>query len=192
MAAPRRRDAVLKFLRDWVLLGALPVWLVATFLVMVARVDGHSMNPTLNHGDRLLLYKWPRWAVAWGWRDDWPRRGDVIVFKAPPESPDAYETGAFGVRYRPYLIKRVAGVAGDRVEIRGGVLYRDGKRVAEPYTTGEAGRDEPPVVVPKGTVYVLGDNRRLGESIDSRDFGPVELRDVAGVAGPRFWRGPDD
>lgn len=175
-------------MKDWVLGAILPVWLVATFLFMLARVDGDSMNPTLRNGDVLLLYKWPRWWHVWsGGGDDWPRRGDVIVFKGPADRPESYETTVFGLRHRPYLIKRVVGLAGDTIEIRGGWLYRDGRRVAESTTTGDAGRDEPPVVVPRGHVYVLGDNRRLGESVDSRYFGPVPYRDVAGVVGPKLW-----
>ncbi|WP_027481639.1 signal peptidase I [Deinococcus pimensis] len=193
-AAPagRSRSAAVTFLREWVLGAALPIWLVATFLVMFARVDGTSMNPTYESGDRLILWKLPRWLHAWGLRPDWPRRGDVVVFKAPPGHPESYETGPLGLRYRPYLIKRVVGLPGDRIEVRGGLLYRNGERVAESYTTGEAGRDEPPVTVPPRHVFVMGDNRRLGESVDSRDFGPVRDEDMAGMAGPRFWHAPSE
>ncbi|AFZ68605.1 signal peptidase I [Deinococcus peraridilitoris] len=178
------RSYLTAFLRDWVLCAALPIWLIATFVVMFARVDGISMNPTYQHGDVLLLYKTPRWLHAWGIGGDWPKRGEVIVFKAPPGHQESYETGVLGLRYRPYLIKRVVGVEGDRLEIREGLLVRNGERLAESYTTGEAGQDAPPVTVPRNSVYVLGDNRRLGDSIDSRYFGPVHLRDVAGVIGP--------
>lgn len=183
-----RRASLLVFVRDWVLGAVLPVWLVATFGVMFARVDGSSMNPTYQNGDVLLLYKWPRWLRAWGLRPNWPRRGQVIVFKPPPGHPESQQT-LFGLPYRPYLIKRVVGIAGDRVELRGGALYRNGVRVAESYASGDAGQDAPPTVVPRGSVYVLGDNRRLGESVDSRYFGPVSLRDVAGSVGPRLLRG---
>lgn len=174
------------------MLGAIvPVWIVATFLCMLARVDGNSMNPTLHDGDLLLLYKLPRWLHVWsGNHDDWPRRGDIIVFKGPANQPESYETTMFGLKHRPYLIKRVVGLAGDTIEIRGGWLYRDGRRVAESTTTGEAGQDEAQVVVPEGHVYVLGDNRRLGESVDSRYFGFVAYRDVAGVIGPKLWSAP--
>lgn len=184
------RPALRTFFRDWVLGAALPIWLIATFLVMLARVDGSSMNPTLQHGDVLLLYKAPRWLHAWGIWPDWPQRGDVVVFKGPGGHDESYETGVLGLRYRPYFIKRVVGVAGDRIEIRDGLLVRNGEQVAESYITGEAGQDAPPLTVPPGSVYVLGDNRRLGDSIDSRYFGPVRLRDVAGVVGPPLYRAP--
>ena len=185
-----RAQAVIRFLRDWLLFAALPVWLLATFVVMVARVDGDSMNPTYRSGDLLLLAKWPRWLHAWGARPAWPRRGDVIVLRGPAGHPESYAEGTFGVRYRPYLIKRVVGVAGDVVELRAGQLYRDGRRVAESYAGENAGQDVAPVRVPPHSVYVLGDNRLLGESVDSRYFGPVPLRDVAGRVGAELWRAP--
>jgi len=181
-----------QFLRDWVLGAALPIWIVATFLVMVARVDGNSMNPTYRNGDLLLLYKLPRWLNAWGLDDAWPNHGDIIVFKGPPGHPESYATGLLGIEYRPYLLKRVAGLPGDRVEIRDGFLYRNGQRVTEPHTTGEAAQDAPPVTVPPGSVFVLGDNRFLGDSIDSRYFGPVLMRDIAGTVGPRLFTAASD
>lgn len=184
------RSPLLRFLRDWLLFAALPVWLIATFLVMLARVDGDSMNPTYHSGDALLLKKWSRWLHAWGALPKWPQRGDVIVFKGPVGHPESYAQGTFGVRYRPYLIKRVVGVAGDMVELRGGALYRNGERVAESYAGEGAGQTLAPVRVPAGSVYVLGDNRHLGESVDSRYFGPVPLKDVAGTIGARLWRAP--
>ncbi len=184
------RAPLLRFLRDWLLFAALPVWLVATFVAMVARVDGDSMNPTYHSGDVLLLRKWPRWLHAWGGLPNWPGRGDVIVFKGPAGHPESYAAGTFGVRSRPYLIKRVVGVAGDMVELREGALYRNGVRVAESYAGGDAGQTLAPVRVPKESVYVLGDNRHLGESVDSRYFGPVPLSDVAGTIGARLWRLP--
>lgn len=184
------RPAFLRFLREWILGVLLPVWLVATFLVMIARIDGDSMLPTLRDGERYLLLKWPRWLHTWGLNPDWPARGDIIVFRGPADHPESYDTGWFGLRYRPYLVKRVVGIPGDRVEIREGVLWRNGTRVAESSVSGEAAQDEAPVVVPRQHVYVLGDNRRLGESIDSRYFGPVSLRDVAGTLGIRLLSAP--
>ena len=73
--------------------------------------------------------------------------GDVITFEDPAQ--DGH-----------YLVKRVVGVAGDRIEIRSGVLFRNGKAVSEPYidTKIEDG-DFGPVTVKPGTVFVLGDNR---------------------------------
>lgn len=185
--AGRPASAWRRFWREWVLGAILPVWLVSTFLVTLATVSGGSMQPALHSGDRLLLLKYPRWLHAWGLSPDWPPRGALIVFKGPPGSPYSFETGLLGLRQRPYLIKRVVGRPGDTVELRGGKLFLNGRATPEPYASGEAPQDLAPLRVPPGQVYVLGDNRLLGESIDSRFFGPVALRDVAGQAGARLW-----
>lgn len=181
-ATPLRR-----FLREWVLGAALPIWLVTTFFVTLATVDGNSMNPSLHSGDRLLLLKYARWLCAWGVSAQCPQRGQVVVFKAPPDSPYSYETGLFGLRYRPYLVKRVVALAGDTVSAQGGQLIVNGRAVAERYASGDPLSDLAPLKVPPGTVYVLGDNRVVGESVDSRYFGPVRLADVAGPLGPKLW-----
>ncbi|ULH16642.1 signal peptidase I [Deinococcus sp. KNUC1210] len=164
------------------MLGAiLPIWLLITFGFTFARVDGNSMNPTLHSGDVALLLKYPRWLRAWGLSQTYPRRGDIVVFKAPASSEYAFQQGPFG-RYRPYNIKRVIGLPGDTVSISDGKVHVGGKVLAEPYASGDTPSDEAPVRVPVGSVFVLGDNRILGESVDSRYYGPVPLSDVAGPA----------
>lgn len=171
-----------------VLLPLLAVWLFITFVGTLARVDGSSMQPTLHTGQPLWLEKYPRWLHAWGLMAQPYRRGDLVVFKAPPESEYAWETVSVlghDFRHRPYNIKRVIGLSGDRVAVNDGSVWLNGKRLAEPYVSGDAAQNEPPVTVPAGSVYVLGDNRQLGESVDSRFYGPVKLRDVAGKIGFR-------
>lgn len=165
------------------MLGALlPVWLVVTFLFTLARVDGNSMNPTLHSGDLALLLKYPRWLRAWGLWDGYPRRGDIVIFKAPADSEYAYGAGPLGLSLRPYNIKRVVGLPGETVSIHDSRVWIGGHALAEPYTSGGTPQDQPPVRVPAGSVYLLGDNRIIGESVDSRYYGPVRLSDVAGPA----------
>ena len=145
--------------RRWLLLALLLVlgraWALQSFAV-----DGASMEPTLYGGERLLVSPLP-YAVHPA------RRGDVVVFH-PPHDPD--------VAY----VKRVVGLAGERVTIRGGDVVIDGVRLDEPYLRGAAtpcsGVCE--WVVPEGAVFVLGDHRN--ESNDSRDFGPVPVDAVVG------------
>lgn len=172
-------------------LPLLILWLISTFGLTIARVDGNSMNPTLQTGQAMLLLKYPRWGYAWHLTGLPYRRGDIVIFKAPPESEYAWETlsilGVWGVRHRSYNIKRVVGVPGDTVEIRGGQLFVNGRKVAEPYVSGEAAQDEPSSRVPPNTLYVMGDNRQLAESVDSRFYGPISVRDVAGTADIRLW-----
>lgn len=91
------------------------------------------------------------------------------------------------------IIKRVIGVEGDRIEIRGGKVYVNGEALDEDYINVDAqGTLEVNVKfselsVPKGHIYVLGDNRLPGQSKDSRTFGTVEIKDVGGKAIFRFF-----
>ena len=172
--------------RTWILGALLPVWGLTTFGGTLARVDGDSMRETLTSGDVLLLLKYPRWLRAWGLSDTYPRRGDLVVFKGPQGSEYSYET-IWGVRHRPYNIKRVLALAGDRVAIRDGQVEVNGRRVTERYASEGFVADQELLRVPPGHLWVMGDNRRLGESLDSRAYGPVALRDVAGPADLRLW-----
>ncbi|SEI57025.1 signal peptidase I [Deinococcus reticulitermitis] len=188
--AHSNRAALREFWRVWILGALLPVYLVTTFVATLARVDGESMEPTLQSGHVLVLLKYPRWLRAWGLGGDYARHGAVVIFKAPADSPYAYET-LYGVRHRPYNIKRVVGLPGDVIAFRDGQLYRNGEVVAESYASREGYvSDEGPLTVPPGKLWVIGDNRRTGESLDSRSYGPVDLRDVAGPVTWRLWPAP--
>ncbi|WP_407569878.1 signal peptidase I [Deinococcus altitudinis] len=184
---PARPSWPRRLWREWILGAVLPIWLVITFGFTFARVDGDSMNPTLHTGDIALLLKYPRWLRVWNLWEGYPRRGDIVVFRAPASSPYAYQNsvfpdGLFGVRPRPYNIKRVIGLPGDTVGVSGGRVRVNGRPVEEPYTAVSTDRDEPAVTLGANEIYVLGDNRLVGESVDSRYYGPVNLSDVAGPA----------
>lgn len=172
-------------------LPLLLLWVLSTFGLTIARVDGDSMNPGLHTSQIMLLLKYPRWAYAWHLGGLPYRRGDVVIFKAPPQSEYAWETldvpRRWSLRHRPYNIKRVVGLPGDMVEISGGQLRVNGQALADPHASGPAAQDEPPVLVLPNTLYVLGDNRLLAESVDSRFYGPVSVSDVAGTANISVW-----
>ena len=129
-------------------------------LFQPAMVDGPSMLPTLHSADRLL--------VTHGYPT--PRRGDIIVTIVP-------ENGT-GVD----VVKRVIGLPGDTVEIRSDVAWVNG--VAEPQrgqvVVAAYSMSAPPITVPKGRLYVMGDNRAVSE--DSRYLGPVPLSGAKGRA----------
>lgn len=175
--------------RRWILGGLLPAYLITTFGATLARVDGDSMNDTLRTGDVLVLLKYPRWLRAWGLPGAYPRRGDLLIFKAPPDSDYAFSS-RLGLRYRPYNVKRVLGLPGDTVAIRDGQVILNGRPLAESYASEGFVADQPAQTVPPGKVWVMGDNRRLGASLDSRAYGPVDLRDAAGPADLRLWPRP--
>lgn len=167
----------------------MPVYLFTTFVGTLARVDGQSMQDTLQHGDLMVLLKYPRWLRAWGMPTPYPRRGDVLIFKGPADSPYSYET-LWGIRHRPYNVKRVMALPGDTVAIEDSKLVVNGRAAADPYASEGFMNDHPPLKVPPGKIWVLGDNRQLGASLDSRAYGLVHLRDSAGPANLRLWPRP--
>jgi len=141
----------------------LRLWVVET-----AIVDGRSMEASLQTGDRVLVLK------PLG-----PERFDVVVLKEPGEGGTA--------------IKRVVGLPGETVSMvprilvigereleMGSQLYIDGEPCEEPYATSMLPALLPPVKVPEGSYFVMGDNRDA--STDSRSYGPVPRRRIQGVA----------
>lgn len=138
------------------------------------RVPSGSMEPTIHTGDHILVEK-----VAYGVRvpltDIWltrfaaPKRGDVVVLSSPEDGETV-------------LLKRIAAVEGETVEVSRGRVSIAGHTLDEPWASLAAGGgpDFGPVVVPTGKVLVLGDNR--GNSHDGRDIGWVDTRHVLGRA----------
>ena len=147
---------------DSVVMAVVFVALVFTFVVRAVRVDGRSMNPTLQDQQLLFISSLP----------DEPEYGDVVVV-------DAY------TRHGQTLSKRVIGKAGDVIDIdfAAGIVYRIGEALSEPYT-GEPTYlkfdTQFPITVPQGSVFVMGDNRN--NSRDSRlgEIGCVDLHNILG------------
>ena len=100
-------------------------------------------------------------------------RGDIVVFETPPIA--AARCGAGGV-----FVKRVSGLPGETWAERNGVVYVNGKRLAEPYLAPDRRDAEthPAVKLAKDRFFVLGDNRQ--SSCDSRVWGPVPRRNLIG------------
>jgi signal peptidase I len=145
------------------------VCLVLVGLRIVAepmRVSSDSMKPTYSTGDEILVQKF-------GARARDPVRGDIVVVHSPVSGD--------------LVIKRVAALGGQTVEIADGVLRVDGRAVPEPYIDRAevVGTYFGPMKVPAGTVFLLGD-QRFG-SVDSRSFGPVPVESVVGRVVFRVW-----
>ena len=156
-------------LYEWVqalVCSVLAVVLLFTFVIRLIGVDGHSMVPTLQDGDRLLVLS----SLLY---DDYSY-GDIVVLRKAEflEEP---------------IVKRVIATAGQTVDIdfASGTVYVDGEALDEPYinelTFLEEGT-EFPLTVPEGCIFVMGDNRN--HSSDSRDarLGTVDTRYVIGKA----------
>jgi signal peptidase I len=169
---------------------------VQAFAMKPYRIPSPSMEPTLDVGQRVLVNRIPTRLGSH------PGVGDIIVFH-PPVGADSETCGAEdqgdntatpcsedlpGGHSRDTYIKRVVGVAGDRIEIRDGHVIRNGVRQSEPFARSCTGTDCTfgiAVTVPKGSVYVMGDNR--GNSSDSRIWGPVPTKWIIGTAVVTYW-----
>jgi signal peptidase I len=178
---PRARG-VLGAIRELVpvALAALALAIVIkSFLVQAFYIPSVSMEPTLHPGDRILVCR------VCGLFSE-VTYGDVVVFADPHPGP-ATDRGVLdgfvhwlgegiGVARPAHddFIKRVAALEGDTWEIADGVLFVNGRRVREPFVAGEGDRrDFAPETVPKGMLFVLGDNR--AHSGDSRFPPPTGL-----------------
>lgn len=183
MAQPRPADRVAGTLLRALLVLTLGLAL-ANFGFTTVGVDGASMTPSLEDGDRAWVPRYETWMVRFGLRAWSP--GDVVYFRAPGVAPRTWLERLTG---GPFLIKRVVATAGQTVELRRGRLWVDGVLVPEPYLAGAraAVPSHPPTVVPRGHLFVLGDNRSPLASRDSRVFGPVPLDLVAGRASWVVW-----
>jgi signal peptidase I len=171
---------------------------VQAYAVKPYRIPSASMEPTLQVGDRVLVNRFSHRLGAE------PHVGQIVVFHPPlgaDASPPVCGVAGEGQGTRTpcstptrgsssqTFIKRVVGVAGDRIAVRNGHVVRNGKLQREPYIRpceGDPGCELPrPATVPKGSVYVLGDNR--GASEDSRFWGPVPVSSVIGEAVIVYW-----
>lgn len=172
-------------------LAAIVAVLIQSFVVKAFIVPSSSMSPTLQIGDRIMADR-----VTYLFRK--PRRGDIVVWRYPPDDPAGQNTSnpvfwpfeqileTLHLAHRgtsPY-VKRVVATEGETLEIKKGVMYIDGERIDEPYAVKDYS-DFGPVQVPEGMFYGLGDNRP--NSRDSRFFGPVPYRHIIGRVFLRWW-----
>ena len=159
---------------EWVKVFGLAIVLafVITLFIKPTLVSGDSMLPTLHENDYLIINKI-------GYKIGEPKNGDVIVFKSDLEKNDGTTKD---------LVKRIIGVAGDKVVIKDGKVYLNDKLLDETYlsegmdTTGDVD-----IVVPEGKLFVLRDNREV--SLDSRyeQVGLVDVNDVEGKVLVRLY-----
>lgn len=132
------------------------------------RVDGLSMNPTLQHGEYVLVSRL-------AYKTGQPQRGDIIVFSFP-------------IDQKQDLIKRVIGLPGETITIRNNEVLVNGEKLEEPYIA------QSPVysgewTVGEGELFVLGDNRN--DSKDSHQWGLLPQDNIIGKALLIYWPPPE-
>jgi signal peptidase I len=159
-----RRGGALREIVETLILTAV-IFLGVRVLVQNYKVEGFSMEPTLNDGQYLLINKI-------GLHFSQPQRGDIIVFEYPLDPSKNF-------------VKRVIGIPGDTVAVQDQKTLLNGKVLPEPYIhTPEAGF-YPATVVPPNNYFVMGDNRN--NSSDSRSWGMLPTKDVIGEAWVSYW-----
>lgn len=142
------------------------------FIVQPHEVKGNSMEPNFHNNEYILTDK-----ISYRFNE--PKRGDVVIFKAPV-NPD--------VDY----IKRIIGLPGEKVKVYSGEVYLNGERLNELYLESPTPlfpnsmlKDNMEITVPESFYFVMGDNRP--HSSDSREFGPIDKKLIIGKAVFRYW-----
>lgn len=149
--------------------------LFGVFFVQPVVVEGTSMLPQLADGERLLVNKLVYYkfqSVRWGHIE----RGDIVVFWFPNDPDKSY-------------VKRVIGLPGEVVEVKGGKVFVDGRELVESYLDAEHTQSQPPPMtkrVDEHHYFVMGDNR--DNSSDSRYWGLVPEKYIYGKAFFRYWK----
>lgn len=169
------RKEILSYLKV-LALGLIFAFVIKHYLFAPYIVEGQSMQPNLQEQNKLVVNKLSQFTDF--------NRFDIIVFNAP--DADA--------RY----VKRVIGLPGDTVRMKDDVLYVNGKAYKESYLNKSEGYGALPYTgdftleeltgykkVPKGSVFVLGDNRTISK--DSRYFGMLPKENIIGKAVLRIW-----
>ena len=170
-SAPEEGEAVVnvhKEMYEWiqcVVIALICCVLIFVFVARVIDVIGHSMEPTLEYYDKIIITR-----LAGDYE-----RGDIVVLRKETFREDP-------------IVKRIIAVAGQTVDIdfANGIVYVDGEALDEPYVN-ELTYDaedfesyERPLLIPEGCVFVLGDNRNNSSDSRTATIGCVDTRYIMG------------
>lgn len=190
-AMPFLNKSVVREYAEAIAIAVVLALFIRTFIVQAFKIPSGSMENTLLIGDHLLVSKFI-YGIKFPFVDKKlfsftdPDRGDVIVFRYPEDKNKDF-------------IKRVIAIGGDKIEVKDKKVFVNDKLVEQPYAVFKAsktslfgfqkGRNFGPFHVPKGTVFVMGDNR--DNSHDSRFWGgtggTVDINEIKGKAFILYW-----
>jgi len=164
--SPSLRTRILRFFGELIQTVAIAgvLFLAVNLLTARIRVEGISMEPSLHEGQFVVVNR-----MAYRWNE--AERGDIIVFRFPLNPSRRF-------------IKRVIGLPGNTVTIRGGDVYIDGQILDEPYLAATPRYDGEWIIGPD-ELFVLGDNRN--NSSDSQNWGPLPIEEIIGKAVLVYW-----
>lgn len=153
----KKFSGLFRDLRNFFLILIVMICLVISFRAVISpeMVIGHSMENSLHEDDYLLSNR-----IAYSYAE--PQYNDIVSFDAEI------------VAGHDLFIKRVIGLPGDHIQIKSNVLYRNGKEINEPYIKEPMDTENMNVIIGKGKIFVMGDNRN--HSMDSRDFGSIDFK----------------
>ncbi len=174
-ARQARRAHARKELREWIVsiaVALIAVFLIRSFLFTIIRVDGDSMKETLHNGERLIV-------TVLDVKLNGVQRNDVVICHYPGR------TGLLGMKEN--FVKRVVGVAGDKIVMLNGETYVNGERVDEPFVTYPSPMIDGAWEVPEGYVFVCGDNRANSHDSRSSDVGVIAASEIVGKVRLVMW-----
>ena len=187
MTKDEKPKSKLKEYIESIIIAILIALFIRTFIICAYKIPSRSMVPTLLVGDHILVNKFiygvkipllRRTIIPF--RE--PKRGEIVVFIFPNDRSKDF-------------IKRVIGVGGDKIEIKNKKIFINDLEFKDSYGVYSDSLILPksmqprdnfgPVTVPEKSIFVMGDNR--DESLDSRFWGFVDLKDVEGKAIIIYW-----
>lgn len=157
-------------IKDWIvsiLIAVVLAFFIRHYIVELYMVEGPSMRPTLQNGERLVVNKFT-------YRFNKPAKDEIIVFRYPRDPSRDF-------------IKRVIAEPGDTIEIKDGRVFVNGQLLNEPYILDKTRGSYNLATVPEGHIFVMGDNRNNSEDSRFRDVGFVSYDLVKGKAMMIFW-----
>ena len=173
------------------------VFMLLQVTVRNFRVEGYSMDPTLEHGQYLLVNRLvylqvdmgrlaeivPFWKAGVGMSRHAihaPKRGEVIVFEFPDSNPN---------NPKKDFVKRVVGLPGETIRMNAGTVFVNEVELDEPYLAEKDGSHAAEITLGEVEYFVLGDNR--AHSNDSRSWGAVPEANLRGKAWLVYWPAPE-